>query len=73
MEWVEDQYRADAYVWKMAKAAMPGDTTRLRVVRGGSYKSYEGAARCGARASLEEDDRLPTAGMRVVMERRETK
>lgn len=37
-----------------------------RVVRGGSWRSYQGLARCAARSSYHPCERLPTVGFRVV-------
>lgn len=72
-EWVEDAYFADAY--KRTKDPVPpqGGERDLRGIRGGSYRSYDNAVRCGARNALGEQERLPVVGMRLVMERRGAK
>jgi len=66
-EWVEDGYRADAYVGhRLFNPLVPLKPGGERVMRGGSYRSEYYQMRCANRSAYAADDALKQIGLRLV-------
>ena len=63
--WTDDAYQEDAYRRHAADNPRNNAQNGKRVLRGGSYMSDIGQVRCGTRNFSWQDDRLPTAGLRL--------
>lgn len=65
-EWVADSYLADGYSRHTSTNPLVTAGGDRHVLRGGSFKSDIALTRCGARNFGVNNDRLPTAGLRIV-------
>jgi len=66
-EWCGDRYRADYPEEDVVDPNGPAEG-KYRVVRGGSWSSFERACRCAARSSVPVSYQLKQTGFRVLME-----
>jgi formylglycine-generating enzyme len=66
-EWCADYYAPTYAAGEVTDPAGPA-TGKSRVIRGGSFGSFERGCRCASRSSAPESYQLKTVGFRVVLE-----